>query len=290
MRIGVFRRAVYGFADHECFTRAAALAYYGVFSLPPILLIAIYIAGSIYGQHAATGQISAQLGSFVGPQAASQIQTMLTSAGQNKGSGLFAGLLALIGLIVASTTAFVQLQHTLNRVWSVERDEDSLESVAGKRILSFLMVIGVGIILVASMVFGTVVSTFGNQLPFQMSGMVMYLSALLLPWLLISVVAAVMFKVLPDARVESKDVAVGAILTAALLVLAKFGMTMYLARATVVNTYGAAGSLAVLLLWLYVSALILLIGAEFTRAWALEHGRDVQPTAGAHRIELRRAA
>jgi len=290
MRIGVFRRVVDGFSAHECFTRSAALAYYGVFSLPPILLIAIYIAGSIYGQQAATGQISVQVGSFVGPQAASQIQTMISSAGQNKGSGLFAGLLAIVVLIVASTTAFVELQHTLNRVWSVERDEDSLESVAGKRILSFLMVIGVGIILGASMLFGTIVSTFGNRLPFHMSGMVTYLAALVLPWLLISIVVAVMFKTLPDARVESRDVALGAMLTAALLVLAKFGMTMYLSRATVLNTYGAAGSLAVLLLWLYVSAMVLLIGAEFSRAWALEHGRDVQPTAGAHRIEWRRAA
>src|SRR5215467_13336176 len=106
MRIGVFRRAAKGFSAHECFTRAAALAFYMVFSLPPILLIAIYIAGWMYGQQAASGQISTQVGSFVGPQAASQIQTMISSAGQNKGSGLFAGLLALAFLIVASTTAF----------------------------------------------------------------------------------------------------------------------------------------------------------------------------------------
>jgi membrane protein len=99
-----------------------------------------------------------------------------------------------------------------------------------------------------------------------------------------------MFKVLPDARVKSRDVVVGAMLTAALLVLAKFGMAMYLSRATVVNSYGAAGALAVLLLWLYVSAAVLLIGAEFVRAWALEHGRNVEPAGGARRIERPRAA
>jgi membrane protein len=290
MRIGVFRRTAYGFSAHECFTRAAALAYYSVFSLPPILLIAIYIAGLIYGQRAAAGQISTQLGSFVGPQAASQIQTMISSAAQNKGSGLFASLLAFAGLIVASTTAFAELQHTLNRVWSVEQDDDSIESVVGKRILSFLMVIGVGIIIIVSMAFGTMVSTVGDRLPFHMTGTAVYLAELLLPWLVISFVVAVMFKVLPDARVESRDVAVGAMLTAALLVLAKFGMAMYLSRATVVNSYGAAGALAVLLLWLYVSAAVLLMGAEFAGAWALEHGRNVEPTAGAHRIEWRRAA
>src|SRR5262249_32468709 len=157
-------------------------------------------------------------------------------------------------------------------------------SVAGKRLLSFLMVIGVGIILLVSMAFGTVVATLGDRLPFQMTGAVNYLGALLVPWLLISFVFAVMFKVLPDARVKLRDVAVGAMLTAALLVVAKFGMAMYLSRATVANSYGAAGAFAVLLLWLYVSAAVLLIGAEFTRAWALEHGRDVEPTAGAHRI------
>src|SRR5215467_2014244 len=116
MRIGVFRGAANGFSAHECFTRAAALAYYAVFSLPPILLIAIYIVGLMYGQRAATGQISTQVGSFVGPQAGSQIQTMISNAGQNQGSGLFAGLLALAGLIVASTTAFVELQRTLNKI------------------------------------------------------------------------------------------------------------------------------------------------------------------------------
>ena len=291
MRIGLFRRAAYGFSTHECLTRAAALAYYAVFSLPPILLIAIYVAGLLFGQRAATGQISTQLGSFVGPQAASQIQTMISSAGQNRGSGLFAGLLAFAGLVVTSTAAFVQLQRTLNRVWSVEQDEDSIESVAGKRVLSFLMVIGMGIILLASMAFGTLVSTLGDRLPFRMTGTVNYLTELLLPWLVISFVVAVMFKVLPDARVRSRDVAVGAMLTAALLVLAKFGMAMYLSRATVANSYGAAGAFAVLLLWLYISAAILLIGAEFTAAWALEHGREIEPTAGAHRIEWwRRAA
>ena len=290
MRIGLFRRAANGFSRHECFTRAASLAYYAVFSLPPILLIAIFIAGFMYGQRAVAGQISTQLGSFVGPQAASQIQSMISSAGQHRSSGLFATLLAVAGLIFASTTAFAELQHTLNKVWSVEQDDDSLESVAGKRILSFFMVIGVGIILLASMAFGTVVSSFGAQLPFQMSAGVSVLAELLLPWLLISIAVAVLFKFLPDARLRFRDVAVGAALTAVLLVLAKYGMAMYLSRATIANSYGAAGSFAVLLLWLYVSAVVLLIGAEFTAAWALEHGREVQPAAGAHRTEWRRAA
>jgi membrane protein len=152
------------------------------------------------------------------------------------------------------------------------------------------MVIGVGIILLVSMAFSAVVSTLGDRLPFRMTESMSLLAQLLLPWLLISIVVAVIFKVLPAAQVQSRDVAVGAALTGALLVLAKFAMATYLSHATVANSYGAAGSFAVLLLWLYVSAAILLIGAEFTAAWAIEHGREVQPAAGAHRIELRRAA
>src|SRR6185369_11646718 len=119
---------------------------------------------------AAAGQISAQLQSFAGPQAGSQIQSMIANAGQHRGSGLIASLIALGGLIFASTTAFAQLQDTLNRVWSVEPDDSSVRSMAGKRVTSFIVVLASGIVLLASMMFGTIVSTFGSQLPFQITG------------------------------------------------------------------------------------------------------------------------
>jgi membrane protein len=282
--IGVFKRAATAFSVHECSTRAAALAFYTVFSLPPALLIAIYVAGLIYGQAAAAGQISAQLESFVGPQAGGQIQAMISNAEQHRGSGLVASLIALAGLIFASTTAFVNLQDTLNRVWSVEADDSSMTSVAAKRVTSFIVVLGCGIVLLASMMFGTVLSAFGPRLPFRITGGLLYVTELLVPFVVISFLVALVFKVLPDAWVEWKDVIFGAIVTAALLVAAKFGMSMYLSHATAANSYSAAGSLAILLLWLYISAAILLLGAVITRASALEHGRDVVPDIGARRI------
>jgi membrane protein len=288
--VSVARRAVHAFSADECSTRAAALAYYAVFSLPPALLIIIYVAGLNYGQAAAAGQISSHLESFVGPQAGMQIEAIISNAAQQKNGGLIASLIAVAGLIYASTTAFAELQQALNRAWSVEPDDWSLMSLAKKRVVSFLMVIAAGLVLVASMVFGTVVSKFGDALPFQITGG-FYVVALLVPWVVISFLVAAVFKVLPDARVRWGDVAVGAVVSGALLVLAKYGMTMYLARASIASSYGAAGSLAILLLWLYVSAAILLIGAEFTRAWAQEHGRDVQPAGDAHKIrDWRRAA
>ena len=290
--VGVARRAVHNFFADECSTRAAAIAYYAVFSVPPALLIIIYIAGLKYGQSAAAGQISSQLESFIGPQAAGQIEAIISNAAQQKNGGLIASLIGLAALIYASTTAFAQLQQALNRAWSVEPDDSSFWSLVKKRLIPFLLVIAAGLVLMASMVFGTVVSAFGDALSFQVKGDLDYVLELLVPWGVISFLVAVVFKVLPDARVRWKDVMVGAILSGALLVLAKYGLTMYLSRASFASSYGAAGSLAILLLWLYVSAIILLIGAEFTRAWAQAHGRDVEPTQDAHKIspEWRRAA
>jgi membrane protein len=209
---------------------------------------------------------------------------MISNAGQNRGSGLVASLIAFAALIFASTTAFAQLQYTLNRVWSVETDDSSMVSLAGKRVTSFIVVLACGLVLLVSMMLGTVVSAFGPRLPFRLTGGLMYVAELAVPFVVITFLVALVFKVLPDAYVEWKDVIFGAIVTAALLVVAKFGMSMYLTHATVANSYGAAGSLAILLLWLYVSAAILLLGAVITRAWALEHGRDVVPDFGAHRI------
>jgi len=289
--VTVVRRAAHNFSADECSTRAAALAFYAVFSVPPALLIIIYIAGLKYGEAAAAGQISSHLASFVGAQAASQIEAIISNAARQKHGGLIASLIALAGLIFASTTAFAQLQQALNRAWSVEPDDSSLWSLAKKRLVPFLMVIAAGFALMASMVFGTVASLFGEALPFQITGDLVYVP-LVVPWAVISFLIAIVFKVLPDARVRWGDVAVGAIVSGALLVLAKYGMTIYLSRASFVSSYGAAGSLAILLLWFYVSAAVILIGAEFTRAWVQEHGRDVQPTPGAHRIgeDLPRAA
>src|SRR5262245_7661404 len=290
--VAATKRAAQGFSADECWTRAAALAYYAFFSLPAALLIIIYIAGLEYGESAAAGQISSHLGSFVGPQAAGQIEALISNAAQQKNAGRITSLIALAGLIYASTTAFAQLQQALNRAWAVEPDGSSLWSLAKKRLVPFLIVIAAGVVLMVSMVATTVRSALGDAFPFRITGSLGHVLDLVIPWAVISFLVAVLFKILPDARVRWRDVAVGAIVSGALLVLAKNGLTMYLTRAPFASGYGAAGSLGLLLLWLYVSAAIILIGAEFTRAWAQEHGRDVEPTSGAHKIppDLRRVA
>jgi membrane protein len=282
--VTVVQKGTRNFSANECLTRAAALAYYAVFSLPPALLIIIYIAGLKYGQSAAAGQISSHLKSFVGPQMGSQIEAIIANAANQKHGGV-ASLIALVGLIFASTTAFAELQKSLNRVWSVEPDDSPFWSIVKKRFIPFLMVIGAGFVLMASMVFGTILALLGDALLLQFTGRPAYVLQLLVPWLVISFLVALVFKVLPDAHVRWGDVAVGAIVSGALLVLAKYGFTVYLSRASFASSYGAAASLAILMLWLYISAAIFLIGAEFTRAWAQGHGRDVEPSVGAHKME-----
>jgi membrane protein len=282
----MLKSAMNQFSEDRCWTFSAALSYYAVFSLPWTLLIVVYLTGWIVGEKAATGEIQSRIQSIAGPNVAQQIQTMLRSASRPGGHGLLATLLGIALIMVSSTSGFAELQFALNQAWDVQPENSRWEDFAAKRFISFLMVIAIGIILLASMALRAILSAAGRaaRLPFSAFWETLF------AWLMVTFLVGTIFKVLPDARIGWNDVAASAIFTGTLLTVSKYGMSIYLAHSSIATSFGAAGSLAILLLWLYASSAILLLGAEFARAWSRSHGRDVIPEKGAVRINTEKRA
>ncbi len=263
---------------------AAALAYYTVFSLAPLLIIAIAVAGMVFGQEAARGEIVAQIESVVGQQGAEAIQTMIANAGQSTDGGIIATVIGLATLIFAATGAFAQLQDALNTVWEVSPETGSgVLGMIRTRFLSFTMILGIGFLLLVSLVISAALSAiggfFGNLLPgydILWQGV-----NFLISFGVTTLLFAMIFKVLPDVDIAWSDVWVGALVTALLFTLGKFLIGLYLGRSSVSSTYGAAGSFVVVLLWVYYSAQILLLGAEFTQVYANRYGSRIRFSEGA---------
>lgn len=260
---------------------AAALSYYTIFSLAPLLVILIAVAGLAYGQQAAQNQVVGQIEGLVGAQSAQVIQSMLAAA-QDQSAGILATIVGVVTLLFGATGLFSQLQEALNTVWNVEPDPDrGVWGVIKARFLSFLMVLVIGFLLIVSLLLSTLISAvsqfFGDLLP--ASELVFQVVNILVSLGVITLLFALLFKYLPDAEIAWKDVWPGALLTAVLFTLGKELIGLYLGRAAVGDAYGAAGSLVVLLLWIYYSAQILFYGAEFTQVYASRYGSAPQVTA-----------
>jgi membrane protein len=250
-------------------THAAALAYFTVFAIAPTLIIAVAIAGLAFGPEAARGEIQGQLQGVVGDAGAKVIEDMMASAAK-PAEGLVATVLGIFALLFGATGVFAALQNALNRIWDLEpRVTNGILAFLRTRFLSFTMVVGVGFLLLVSLVMSAGVSALGKWLG---ESVVWQVVNFVLSYGVITVLFAMIYKVLPDVKVEWRDVWMGAAVTAALFNVGKFGIGLYLGRSAVASSYGAAGSLAVLLLWVYYSALVLFLGAEFTQVYAHSHG------------------
>ncbi len=270
------------FSEDYCGTMAAALAYYSLFAMPAMLLVAIDVAGAMLGREAAAGQVQIQLSSLLGPQTASAIQTMIRGAlSKSHGEGL-SGMLAFGGLAFSTVTAVYELQISLNRAWDVELSQFRTRRFFLKRIGSFLLIVGLTILLVISLAAIPLLSRFKGSLSGLERGL-FYAGEVLVSWGIFTVLVTAILTIMPDAEIDWRDVWLGAALTSALLVAGKFIISVYLAHAGF-SAYGAVGSIAILLLWAYYSAFILLLGAEFTQVWARAHGEQVEPEAGAVRV------
>lgn len=261
---------------------AAALAYYTVFSLPPLLAVVVWVAGAVYGPEAIAARIEAQAASTIGPGAGAEIGAMLDGAGSLAG-GLGAKLIGLLALVLGATGAFGQLQKALNRAWNVEDAGGGLREILLKRLLSFGMVVTLAFFLLASLVLSTALSALSaaaaDVAGSVLAGLGGRLLDLGLSLAVITGLFAVLFRVLPDAEIAWRDVWVGALATAVLFTVGKTVLGVYLAHASPGSAFGAAGSLALLLVWIYYSALIVLVGAEFTQAWAEQVGAGIEPDA-----------
>jgi membrane protein len=259
----------------------AALAYYTIFSLAPLLLIAVAVAGMVFGQEAAQGRIVGELRGLVGEQGGRVIQAMLNSS-SDTGANILATGVGVVVLLVGAMGVFGELQDSLNTIWEVQvKPGRGIWGVVQDRLLSFAMVLGTLFLLLVSLVVSAALAAVGSLLGAWGVSLLGHAVTFLVSFLVITLLLAMIFRYLPDAHIAWKDVWLGAGLTSLLFALGKFLIGLYLGHSTIGSTYGAAGSLAVLLVWLYYSAQIFLFGAELTEVYANRFGSRITPAANA---------
>ena len=260
--------------DHRASSRGAALAFYTLFSMTPILILAIAIAGYFFGAQAAQGEIIGQIQGLVGPNGAQAVQALLAAA-RNPLSGLVATLVATVLLLIGATSVFAELKGSLDEMWGVTPSRHSAFIILLKtRFLSFSLVLVLAFLLLISLVISAALAVLERYVGTFWSSSMMALSAVsqIISFSVIASLFAVIYKMLPDAPLSWRDVWIGAVFTAALFSLGKYAIGLYLGNSGVASGFGAAGSLIALLLWVYYSAQIFFFGAEFTRQYALRYG------------------
>jgi membrane protein len=279
----LLKETVNHWIEDKAMRMGAALAYYTAFSLTPILVISLGIVGLLFGRD----EITRQIHETVGEPAGRAIDEMLKNTDQ-QGGGILATVFGLIALFVGATGVFGELQDSLNTVWKVEpKPGRGIWGMIRDRFLSFTMVLGVAFLLLVSLVVSSVLATLGALwTPESLPGGTYLWQAVnqLVSLAVVSLLFALMFKYLPDVKIAWRDVWIGAVLTAVLFTVGKYALGAYLGRSSVTSAYGAAGSLVLILLWVYYSALILLFGAEFTRVYANRYGFGVHPDENAQPI------
>ncbi len=267
--------SVKGYIEDDALSRGAAIAYYTIFSIAPMLVIIIAIVGLIYGPQAAHGAIKGELQGMMGADGAYAIQTMIASA-SNRHSGIVATLLGIGTLLVTASGVFGEMQIALNVIWNVRaRGRSSTVSrLVRARAISLGLVAALGFMLVISLAVSTAVAALGFALQHRLPGIDLLIQLLnfLVSFAMITVLFAAIYKVLPDQSIEWYDVWVGALTTALLFTIGKTAIGLYIGSSQVASSYGAAGALVIVLLWIYYSAQIFLFGAEFTKAFARRHG------------------
>ncbi len=284
--ISLLKETVKEFLDDKAMRLSAALAYYSVFSLAPLLIIAISIAGTIFGEDAARGAIEAELTESIGQQAAAAVQDMVSNAYLD-GSSWVMTLVGFAILLVTASGVFAQLKDAMNAVWDIEvKPGGGVKGLVKARLLALSMVLVIGFLLLislmASAASAAAIKWLGNALPIP--GFIFQICTFTISLGLVTVLFGMIFKILPDAHIEWRDVWSGAFLTAILFSIGKLLLGIYLGREGAASAYGAAGALILLLSWVYYSANILLLGAEFTQVYARSRGRRIQPNSHALRV------
>jgi membrane protein len=267
------KESVTWFINDGALSRGAAIAFYTVTSIGPVLLIVVAIAGLAFGQDAARGAIVSQLSGLMGQESAELLQNVIRSA-SGKPSGIFASALGVITLLVTASGVFGEMQSTLNAIWKADPKGGTVSRLLRARAASLGLVAALGFLLLVSLVISAGLSALSEYvnacLPF--GHFILQAVNFLISFALISVLFAAIYKVLPDKDLEWRDVLVGAVVTAFLFNIGKFLIGLYIGSSAVASSYGAAGALIVALLWIYYSTQIFLLGAEFTKVYAHHHG------------------
>lgn len=276
----VMKETFRGFSDHKVLKLSGALAYYTVFSMGPLLIIIISLCGLFLEKEAVEGTIYNTLKDFVGSDTASQLQDVIKNAAVGHKSAA-AVVIGGIVLVIGATTVFSEIQDSINIIWGLKpKPKRGWLKFLRNRFLSFSVIVSLGFLLLVSLAITALVEMLSNRLQHsfpEMTVALFYIINLVLTLAISTIIFATIFKVLPDARIKWRDVFSGAFVTSILFMLGKFAISFYISKAHVGSIYGGAGSLVVLLVWVYYSAVILYIGAEYTKAFAVKYGSQILP-------------
>jgi len=272
---GICKKAVVAWSDDFAPSMGAAISYYTIFSLAPLLVLVIAVAGLAFGAEAVQGQIASQLSGMVGEESAKAVQGMVKSAAIS-GDGILAAALSIVVLIIGATSVFGELQSALDRIWHVPESEkpSGIWGILRARVFSFGLILGLAFLLMVSLLISTGLAAFGEFIGGLVPEQEFLLQALnmVVSIGVTTVLFAMIFKFMPTTKVEWRDVWMGAIVTAVLFEIGKSLIGLYLGKSGMANSFAGAGSLVLLLAWVYYAAQIFLLGAEFTKVYAMEHG------------------
>ena len=286
----LLKTAGLAYSDDNCLSRGAAIAYYTVFSLAPVLLIVIAVAGLVFGEQAAQGAVVSQINGLMGQQGAEAVQSMLQGAAR-RGTGILATVIGVVTLLVAASGVFGEMQAALNAIWRATPPAGTFWRLLRARLISLGLVVTLGFLLMVSLVASAALQAVGGWLSDAFPGVhaALWAASLVTSFVLATALFGAIYKILPDTRIAWRDVIVGAAVTALLFAIGKNLISLYIGSSSIATTYGAAGALAVIFVWIYYSSQIFLFGAEFTRAFATTHGsrqRDAMPLASGHDAEI----
>lgn len=269
-----------GFLDDKVLKLSASLAYFTIFSIGPMIIIIIFLADIFWGRDAVEGSIYGQIKGFIGPDAALQVQDIIKNAAIS-GQSTVTAVIGIATLLIGATGVFAEIQDSINTIWGLKpKPKKGWLKMLLTRLLSFSVIVSLGFLLLVSLLLNALIEALINKLMtiFPDGAVVLgYIVNLVLTFGVTSLLFAIIFMVLPDAKIKWKDVIIGAMATTVLFMIGKFAITFYIGSSNVGTTYGAAGSLVVVLLWVYYSSVILYFGAEFTKAYAANYGSHIQP-------------
>jgi membrane protein len=282
--IGIFtfiKKVVLEFMDDNVMKYGASLSYYTVFSLAPMLIIIISICGRLFGRDAVQGQVYGEIKDMVGSEAALQIQETIRNIHLTKDTPL-ATVISIIALFIGGTAMFGEIQDSLNKIWGLKvKARKAWWKLILSRLLSFSIIISLGFVLMVSLLLNALIAIIGDRLNRLIAGVErVFIPVIdnLITFAITTFLFAVIFKVLPDAKIKWKDVTVGAFITAILFTLGKIGIGFYLGSSDMATIYGAAGSVVIIMVWAYYSSVILYLGAEVTKVYATQYGGKIQPS------------
>ncbi len=278
--IGVLKDSFKGFMDDNVMGLCGALSYATIFSIAPLLVVLIAIISFIYGADAVQGNIYSSLEEMMGADAALQLQNLVKSASLS-GKSTMAAVIGVATLIFGASTVFAQIQGSLNTIWGIKpKPRSGIVKLLVNRLLSFSLVLSIGFLLIVSLSLNAALSYVSNYiLDYFPDGMGVLINVLnfIITYLILAVLFGYIFKVLPDAKIRFRDVAVGAMVTAALFMIGRLLISLYIGFSNFDDTFGASAAIIVILVWIYYSSLILYFGAEFTKAWAVKFGYKIYP-------------